>query len=161
MRKSCINKRPMDHIAHLRNQFKSINTFVQSYDLERSKHHLIFIIKWSLFVSFTQGCFLPSLVESDPMVLQKNIFRFRQCLFRNYLPPWKQALPFSLESLAPKDTLCRVWLKLAQWFWKRRFSNFVNVFSLFCNNLPQERDVALHLSKLDPLHQRMHCALFG
>ena len=27
-----LNKMPMDHIAHLKNQFKSINTFVQSYD---------------------------------------------------------------------------------------------------------------------------------
>ena len=28
---TCINKRPMGHIAHLRNQFKSINMFQQSY----------------------------------------------------------------------------------------------------------------------------------
>ena len=27
-----INKRPMGHIAHLRYQFKSINTFERSYD---------------------------------------------------------------------------------------------------------------------------------
>ena len=27
-----------------------------------------------------------------------------------------------------KDALCQVWLKLAQWFWRRRFFNFVNVF---------------------------------
>ena len=26
------NKRPMGHIAHLRNQFKSMDTFEQSYD---------------------------------------------------------------------------------------------------------------------------------
>ena len=26
------NKRPMGHIAHLRNQFKSMNTFKRSYD---------------------------------------------------------------------------------------------------------------------------------
>ena len=36
-----------------------------------------------------------------------------------------------LKSLSPKDALCQVWLKLAQWFWTRRFLNFVNVFSLF------------------------------
>ena len=33
-----------------------------------------------------------------------------------------------LESLSPKDALWQVWLKLAQWFWRRRFLNFVNVF---------------------------------
>ena len=40
------NKRPMGHIAHVRNQFKSINTFAQSYDYEREKktHHLLFDI---------------------------------------------------------------------------------------------------------------------
>ena len=26
-----------------------------------------------------------------------------------------------LESPSPKDALCQVWLKLAQWFWKRRW----------------------------------------
>ena len=35
-----------------------------------------------------------------------------------------------LESHSPKEVLCQVWLKLAQWFWRRRFFNFVNVFSL-------------------------------
>ena len=40
------NKRLMGHIAHVRNQFKSINTFAQSYDYEREKktHHLLFDI---------------------------------------------------------------------------------------------------------------------
>ena len=32
----------------------------------------------------------------------------------------------------PKDALWQVWLKMANWFWRRRFLNFVNVFSLFC-----------------------------
>ena len=38
-----------------------------------------------------------------------------------------------------KDALCQVWMKLAQWFWRRRFLNFVNVFSLFCNYLPLKK----------------------
>jgi hypothetical protein len=30
------------------------------------------------------------------------------------------ALPLNnFESLVPKDDLCKVWLKLAQWFWRR------------------------------------------
>ena len=44
-----------------------------------------------------------------------------------------------LESPSPKDALCQVWLKLDQWFWRRRFLNFVNVFSLFRNYLPLEQ----------------------
>ena len=62
-------------------------------------------------------------------------------LFPNYLPLEKGgALHLKkLESPSPKDALCQVWLKLAQWFWRRRFFNFVNVFSLFCNYLPSEK----------------------
>ena len=42
-------------------------------------------------------------------------------LFRNYLPLEKRwALHLNkLESLSPKDSLCQVWLKMAQWFWRR------------------------------------------
>ena len=54
-----------------------------------------------------------------------------------------------LESPSPKDALCQVRLKLAQWFRRRRFLNFVNVFSLFRNYLPLEKGGALHLNKLE------------
>ena len=61
-------------------------------------------------------------------------------LFRNYLL-LKKGLAFhwnKLESSLPKEALCRVCLKLAEWLWRRRFLNFVFVFSLFRNNLPLE-----------------------
>ena len=72
-------------------------------------------------------------------------------LFRNYLPLEKSgALHLNkLSSPSPKDALCLVWLKLAQWFW-RRFFNFVNVFSLFHNYFLLEKSGALHLNKLAP-----------
>ena len=54
-----------------------------------------------------------------------------------------------IDSHSAKDALCQVWLKLAQWFWSRRFFNFVNVFSLFRNYLPLEKGRALHLNKLE------------
>ena len=50
---------------------------------------------------------------------------------------------------SPKNALCQIWLKLGQWFWRRRFLNFVNIFSLFRYYLPLENNVALHLIKLD------------
>ena len=65
------------------------------------------------------------------------------------------------ESPLPKDALCEVWLKLAQWFWRRRFFNFVNVFLLFRNYLPLEKGGSFICSNLSPLHPRMHCAKFG
>ena len=54
-----------------------------------------------------------------------------------------------IVSPSPKDALCHVWLKLAQWFWRRRFLNFVKVFSLLCSYLPLGKGVAIHLNKLE------------
>ena len=54
-----------------------------------------------------------------------------------------------LQSPSPKDALCQVGLKLAQWFWWRRFWNFVDVFSLIRNYLPFEKGGDLHLKKLE------------
>ena len=98
-----LNKRPMDHIAHLRKQFESINT----YDYIRRKKPLLYF--WEL----------------NGSSLDK------------------------IESHSPKDTLCQVWLKLAQWFWRGRFFNFVKVFSLIRNYLPLERGRTLHLNKIE------------
>ena len=71
--------------------------------------------------------------------------------FHNYLPFEKGVALYlnKLESPSPKDAVCQVWLKLAQWFWRRRFFNFVNVFSPFRNYLPFEMGVALYLNKID------------
>ena len=68
-----------------------------------------------------------SFVEIGPVVLEKT-FNFRQCIFVN--------------------DLCKVWLKLAQWFWRRRSIQFVNVFWLFPNYLPLEKGRTLYLNKL-------------
>ena len=69
----------------------------------------------------------------------------------NYLPLEKgRALHLNKpKSPSPKDALCQVWLKLAQLFWRRRFLNFINLFSLFRNYLPLEKGRALHLNKLE------------
>ena len=64
-------------------------------------------------------------------------------LFTNYLPFEKSVSLYlnKLESPSSKDALCQVWLKLALWFWRRRFLNFVNVFSPFCNYIsPLEKE---------------------
>ena len=55
-------------------------------------------------------------------------------LFHNYLPLVKGGVDLYLnkfEFLSPKDALCQVSLKLAQWLWRRRLLNSVNVFPLF------------------------------
>ena len=87
-----------------------------------------------------------------------------QCIFAiSKLSPLEQGVALylnKLESPLPKDALCRVWLKLAQWF-LRRFPNFVNVFSLFHNHLPLEKGLAHYFKNLNPLYPRMLCAKFG
>ena len=69
---------------------------------------------------------MPSSVEIGPMVLEKKIFLNLVNVFQlicYYLPLEKgRALLLNkLESPSPKDALCQVWLKLAQWFWKKIF----------------------------------------
>ena len=105
-------------------------------------------------VFFNEGYFLPSLVEIGHGVLEIKIFRFRQCIFAiSILSPLGKGCDPSfknkLESPSLKDTFCQSWLKLAQWFWRRRnFFNFVNVFSIF-HHLPSEKVVAFHLYKVE------------
>ena len=58
------------------------------------------------------------------------------------------------ESPSPKDVLGQVWLKLAPSFWRRRFSNFINVFLLAISlYLSLEKGMALHLNKLKSITQ--------
>ena len=89
--------------------------------------------------------FWQSLVEIGPEVV--NVLS----QFRKYLPVEKGgALHFNkLESPSPKAVLCQVWLKLVQWFRRRRFLKFVNVISQFCNYLPLKQGGALHLNKFE------------
>ena len=77
----------MGHIAHLRKQFKSINTYGYTITLIKrgKKQTLSLYLYGSSFeqtgIPFTQGCFVPSLVEIGPVVLEKKIFPFRPCIF--------------------------------------------------------------------------------
>ena len=88
---------------------------------------------------------MPSLVEIGPVALEKTIFKYFQyiLLFCYYLPSEK-GVAFHLNKLKfppCKDALCQVWLKLARWFWKRRFLNifnrnllpFIAIISPFCS----------------------------
>ena len=69
-----------------------------------------------------------------------------------------------LEFPSPTDTLCKVWLKLTQLFWRRRFLNFINVpgiFAFFCYHLPSEKGAILHCNKLSsPLPKNGFCKVW-
>ena len=63
-----------------------------------------------------------------------------------------------LESPSPKGALFQVWLKLAQWFWRRRFLNIFNIIFQCCYYLPLKKGVTLHMYKLDsPLPKDALC----
>jgi hypothetical protein len=72
--------------------------------------------------------------------------------FFHYYLPLERGYLFYLKKLkfpSPKDDLCQVWLKLAQWFWRRRFLNDPTPFLNFFDYLPFEEDLALHLNKIE------------
>jgi hypothetical protein len=92
------------------------------------------------------------MIEFEQLVLEKKIFKKNSVYFYCFtiISPWIIPLHLNkLESPPPKDDLCQVWLKLAQWFWRRRFLNDPNQFLHFCNYLPFEEDLALYLNKLE------------
>ena len=102
------------------------------------------------------------LVEIGQAVLEK-IFKFWQCIFAisllSILEKGRDPTFEQLEYHLSKDALCQVWLRFAQWFW-RSFVISINVFSLFCNNLPLEKARPFIWITLNPLHLRMLCAKF-
>jgi hypothetical protein len=78
---------------------------------------------------------VPSLVKIGLVVLEKMIFKWPTPFlhFCDYLP-LKEDLALYLNKLefpSPKDNLYQVWLNLASWFWRRRFSKvFQCIFTL-------------------------------
>jgi hypothetical protein len=62
------------------------------------------------------------LIEFGLLVLKKIFKNFSVFLLFRYNLPLENGytLPLNkLESPLPKDDLCQVWLKFAQWFWRR------------------------------------------
>ena len=121
----------------------------------------IFTKTW---VPFTQWYIAPRLVEISLVVLEKTIFEFPHCIFINSLqsPREKWSVPSfeKLESHSPKNAFYQVWLKLALWFWRKRFSNFVYEF-LFFRYFPLEKTGPITCTNLNSHHQGMLCTKFG
>ena len=109
-------------------------------------------IFWFLFILWW-GCWYTNISPSDKKSL---ILSWPErpvgllLLFPNYLPFWKGMAHLNkLEFPSPGDTLCQAWLKLVQWFWRRRFLKVVNLFWLFTNYLLFGKGVTFHLNKLE------------
>ena len=94
---------------------------------------------------------MTSLVEIGPVVLEKKIFDFRQCIFVYFviISPWKRTGPFIWRNLGPLHPRCFVpsLVEIGPVVLKKEIF-FVNVFLLFRNYLHLEKGKALHLNKL-------------
>ena len=122
------NKRPMGHIAHLRKQFKSINTndYIITLIKRRRKNVINFIRVYWFFIWTNLNPLHPRMLcanfgwnwtsgsGEEDFKNFVNVF----LLFHNYLPLEKGgALHLNkLEFPLPKDALFQVLLKLTQWF---------------------------------------------
>ena len=89
------------------------------------------------------------------MFLEKNFFfnlsMYLCCFF--IISLWKRTGSFIWTNLSsPKDVLCQVWLKLVQWFLRRRFLKFCQCILLLNNYLLLEKDRTLIWTNLGPLH---------
>ena len=76
----------------------------------------------------------------DPMFLQKRIIKCCPCIFTfllfSALGKSRALYWYKLYYPFTKTTLCQVWFKLVKRFRRRRFSNFVYLFSVFRHYLP-------------------------
>ena len=127
----------MGHIAHLRKQFKSLNKYDYIITLiKRRKNKLnekLLVLHLKKFESPSPKDALCQVwIKLAQYFWRRGFFNSVNVfsLFQNYLHLEKgRAFHLNkLESSSPKDALCQVWLKLAQWFWRKRFFNFINVF---------------------------------
>ena len=67
-----------------------------------------------------------------------------------------------IELTSIKDALCQVRLILTQWFSRKRFFDFVNVFLLFHYHLPTLENGGTFLwTTFNPHRPRMLCSKFG
>ena len=103
--------------------------------------------------SFKKELESSSLVENGPVVLEKKILKSSQCIFIIFqLFPLSKGCSPSFEQIwipFTQECFCKVWLKLDQWWCRRKSIKVFNVFLLFHNYLPFEKSVALYMNKLE------------
>ena len=74
--------------------------------------------------------FVSSLSIFSPVVIETTILKCIQCIFPIWLLHGEEVDLYTSksESTSPKDALCQVWLKLAQWFCRKedKFTRITN-----------------------------------
>ena len=132
-------------------------------------HYFVIISAWkrakggalhlNKFESPYPRCIVSSLVKLAQQFSRRRCLKFVNVFFFCYfviISPWIKVGTFIWKNLGPYHPLLQVWLKFDQWFWWRRFVNFVNVFSLFHYKLGP-----FIWTNLNPFQQRMLSAWFA
>ena len=92
---------------------------------------------------------MPSLVEIG-QVEEEDFLKFCKCIFLYFvISIWKGAGTSNWNLLHTRMLFAKFGWNWAQWFCRRRFLNFFNVFSLFCNYLHLEKGMVHHLNKIE------------
>ena len=97
------------------------------------------------WIPFTEGCFVPSLVEIGSVVLENKIFKFCDLVIISF---WKKAGPFIWTNVNPLQPrmLCAKYF----WNWHNAWRNFLKIFHYrYFLIFPLEKGGALHLKKLE------------
>ena len=83
-------------------------------------------------------------------------------LLRCYLPLGKGGVLQlkKLESFFIQGVLRQLWLKLSQWFWRKRFLNFVNIIVILLLS-PVGKVLPSIYRNFNLFQPRMHCVKFG
>ena len=106
-------------------------------------------LKKKIWISSTQGCFMPSLVETGRVVLKKKIFKYSP--YFAIISLREGCGPFFVKIWIPSTQGCFVpnLAEISPEDFKRGFWNNFNIILLFRFYLPFEKGVALHLNKIE------------
>ena len=124
-------------------------------------------VAFQTWILFDQECFVPSLVEISPVVLEKKIclnFVYVFSLFRYHLP-WKEARALHLNKFEYLIHQRMLWTKFGS-NWpsgsvEEDLFKFCMNFCYFVIISPWKRVWYFICTNLNPLHQKMLCAKFG
>ena len=114
---------------------------------------------------FTQGCFLPSLVENSPVVLEK-IFKSSKCIFTIFQlsPPMRRMWPFIWPNLNPlhqRILRAKFGLNWPSGSGEEDFYKLSIHFWYFPIISPWKRAGPFTWTNLNSNDPRLHCAKFG
>ena len=90
-----------------------------------------------IWISSTLWYFLPSSVETNSVVKEKNVFKTLTMYFQSFtMSPFKEGCDLSIENIFHfyKECFVPTWSKIVEWFWRRIYLNQDQYvfFLLFC-----------------------------